>query len=209
MANVLEKSCDYSVQIDPGEAVLKVELGWDHKDEKIIDQVAGRIESSVTGFSNKSYDLNLAAIIEYSDGTAPKLIFHGGGHQWDEARCVILGQDDRTGYKKGVDENLTVNLKQIPDGVKQIVLFVNMSNTHLTGYSFVDVHNVFVQVQASESRKVYFREEEAFSDECAKGYSSYVFAALKKENDQWVLKGVSRYSDEDSECDTLQSFMQK
>lgn len=209
MANVLEKENTFVCALDENVTGLNVLLGWDEKKESLKNRIQGRFEVATTGVSAKSYDLNLAAILEYTDGTKPELVFHHGasGRGADEAGSVILGTDDRTGFGGGSDETITIRLNNIPANVGRVVLFMNIGGANLVEQKLADVDGVFVQIETANDCKTLLREEEAFHTEEAGNYCCLTFAALCREEGGWVLRGMSRYSDEDREGETLKAFL--
>lgn len=211
MAEVLEKECGFECALDKEVTGLKVLLGWETKQESLKDRIRGRIEVATMGVSEKSYDLNLAAILEYTDGTKSELVFHHGasGRGADEAGSVVLGTDDRTGFGKGSDESISIALGEIPENVGRVVLFMNIGGANLVGQKLADVDGVFVQIEAADDCRVLMREEDAFHTEEAAKYCCLAFAALCREEGGWVLRGMARYSDEDREAETLKAFLQK
>lgn len=209
--NVLEKECSSEQALGVDVTGLCVKLGWDEKDASLAERIKGRLEEAATGISAASFDLNLAAILEYTDGTKPELVFHHGvgGCGSDEAGSVVLGRDDRTGAGGGSDESLHIRFADVPETVGRILLFVNISGANLVHQSFADVHNVFVQIENEENCAVLFREEDAFKAECAAEYCCYTFAAVCRTEAGWVLRGMARYSHEDKEQDTLKAITEK
>ena len=208
MEKVLTKENPLKIVLENNKGALDVELGWDAKDGSIKERLKGRIEEAAMGVSARAYDLNLAAILHYSDGTKAELVCHEGasGQGFDAAGSVKLGRDDRTGYGEGSDESIHIELSKVPEAVDRIVLFMDIHGANAVDQCLTDVENVFVQVQDAEDRRVYLREEDAFKAECAEHYCCYTFASLVREGESWVLQGEARYSLEDNVYDTLKAF---
>ena len=61
---VLNLESSVRIPIEKSDSVLSVELGWDAKRGTMIEKMEGALEEMMLGGSAKSYDLNLAAIIE-------------------------------------------------------------------------------------------------------------------------------------------------
>ena len=200
----LENSFEVEVEED---AVVHVQLGWDMKRGGLKEKIEGQVAAAVIGISEKEYDLNLAAIVEHDTQEAELVFHHGpGGHGADESGAVLLSKDDRSGFGGGSDEDLRVRLKELPESVRRIVFFMNIGGANVLDQHLTDVDNVFVQIQNDKNCKVYLREEEAFRAERAKEYCCYTFAELCRKGKGWVLCGVSRYSREDSELETMRAF---
>lgn len=202
---VLEKECSFERVLGADVTALRVKLGWDEKEATLAERIKGHLQEAATGISAASFDLNLAAILEYADGTKPELVFHhgAGGCGKDEAGSVLLSHDDRTGAGAGSDETLQIHLADVPEAVERIVLFVNISSANLVHQRLADVPNVFVQIESEDDCAVLFREEDAFKSEDATAYCCYTFAAVCRTESGWVLRGMARYSCEDCEQDTM------
>ncbi|MBR2779410.1 MAG: TerD family protein [Firmicutes bacterium] len=190
-SKVVERDNTLRIPVEADAIKLSVELGWDPKAGLLVNKVIDAIEVAATGESKNAYDLDLAAIIEYSNDKKADLIFHGQGFKFDKAESVVLGADSRTGLHKGVNERITVHLARIPAEVKRILFFVNIHEGEKDLKYLGDVANAFIQIQSDE-RSVY-SEMEAFKSEDAKDASSLVFAALVRDGDGWVIQGMSRY----------------
>lgn len=206
--NVLEKECAFERALGADVTALRVKLGWDGKEASLAERIKGHLQEAATGISAASFDLNLAAILEYADGTKPELVFHHGVGSCgeDEAGSVLLSRDDRTGAGDGSDETLRIQLADVPEAVERIVLFVNISSANLVHQHLADVSNVFVQIESEDDCSVLFREEDAFRSEEAASYCCYTFAALCRTESGWVLRGMARYSCEDCEQDTMKAI---
>ena len=210
MLEVLKKDCTFECPIDAETAKLRVQLGWDEKEQSLKERIKGRMEAAAMGASSKTFDLNLAAILEFNDGTKPELVFHrsASGCGEDEAGTVLLSNDDRTGFGKGSDETIEIHLADVPFNVERIVLFMNIGSANMFGQHLADVDGVFAQIENADTCAVLMREEDAFKSEEAKEYCAYAFAQVCREEKGWVLRGLSRYSCEDCEHDTLKAFME-
>ena len=204
---VLESSI--VVPVKKRDTTLTVKLGWDAKSGTPKEKIKGVVEGMVLGISDNSYDLNLAAVVEYDGGKKPELVFHGQRSRADSTGSIVLKKDSRTVIGAGSDETMVIHLGKIPEDVRRVILFMNIAGAHSADKNLYDVQNVFVQIEDEESCKVLYREEEAFTNEYAKDYCSYTFAELWNEKSGWMLRGASRYSCEDNELDTLDALIKQ
>lgn len=190
-SKVVERENTLRIPVEADAIKLAVELGWDPKEELLVNKVIDAIEVAATGESKKAHDLDLAAIIEYSDKKAD-LIFHGQGFSYDKAESVVLGPDNRTGISKGIDERITVNLKKIPADVQRILFMVHMQGGEKNMKYLGEVVNPFLQIRSDE-RSIY-TDMESFKKPEANDASSLVFAALVRDGDGWEIQGMARYA---------------
>ena len=207
MSTVFEKENLFSLELN-GTKLLHVELGWNAKKGSLKDRIEGALEAAIIGESDKSFDMNLFAILKYSDGTKPELVFHKGaaGRGADESGAVVLGKDNRTGFGHGGDETLEIHLEEVPGNVNMILLSANIGGAELNGQKLADIQGVIAQIQDAADSKVLLRDEDGFAAECAGEYCCYTFAALCRKEQGWILRGVSRYSDEACEQCTLEAM---
>ena len=207
----VEKYCTFAYPLGEGVRLLRVKLGWDMKEQSFKERLQGRMEIAMTGSSKNIYDLNLAAIVEYSDGSKPELIYHHGlsGHGCDETGSILLGKDDRTGFGTGSDETMDIHMLTLDESVSRIILFMNIGGANAMRQKLADVDGVFVQIENVDRAEVILREEEAFKTEEAKKFCEYTFAEICREKTGWVLRGRRRYSVEDNEHQTLRAEMGK
>lgn len=185
---------------------LLIELGWDHKENTAVDALKGMVENLMSGSSEHTYDLNLAAIIEYTNEKKPELVFHSHDHHTDSNDAILLSKDSRTGAMKVIDETIKINLVKLPYSTKRITLFVNISEGSVIAQDFPSIPNVFVQAVNKELEKTYWREEEAFSSEEAKGMCNYAFAELVQAEGGWTLRRINDFSKYDNEVEFFENF---
>lgn len=187
---------------------LIVELSWKQKEGSRLEHLKGLAESMMMGASEKSFDLNLAAILEYSDEKKPELIFHNKEHSSDSNSAVLLGKDRRTGSQKGINETIKINMINIPYSAKRITLFTNISEGNALKQHFTDIKEVFVQILNGESHKLYWCEEDAFKSEEAEENCSFAFAEIVPTENGWILRKISNFSKYDSEVDFYNNFIE-
>ena len=86
---VLESSI--VVPVKKRDTTLTVKLGWDAKSGTPKEKIKGVVEGMVLGISDNSYDLNLAAVVEYNGGKKPELVFHGQRSRADSGLSFPAG----------------------------------------------------------------------------------------------------------------------
>lgn len=202
-SKVVELENTRLVPVEADAASLLVELGWNLKSRFIVNRVIDAIEVAASGNAPNSYNLDLSAIIEYT-GKRADLICHGRGLSHDRAESVILGADSRTGFRKGVNERITVYMDRIPSDVKRVIFFVNVNDGESDLKYLGDVADVFVKIRSGET--VIYSEEQAFLEEEAKDAVSFTFAALTRDGGKWSIRGLSRYAAGDNVYDVYEGM---
>lgn len=180
---------------------LCVDIGWDPEQKGLLKEVKSAIESAVSGVSKDTYDLNLACILKKEDGN--ELIFFGNKH--DKADHIHYMGDNRTGAKKGVNEEIRVDLSAMKENC-EMIFFVTIDEAKVLGQNLFAVENVFAQVRGVGSEKTYLREEEAFNKEDAKSSATYVFAKVIKTESGVNVETMNQYLAADKEVDVFEEY---
>ena len=186
---------------------LVIELGWDQKETNKVDALKGMVENLMTGSSEHTYDLNLAAIIEYTDEKKAELVFHSHDRHTDSNDAILLSKDSRTGAMRVIDETLKINFVELPYSTKRITLFANISEGSVINQDFPSIPNVFVQATNEAIEKTYWREEEAFTSQEAKGMCSYAFAEIVQAEDGWTLRRLNNFYTYDNEVEFFDNYV--
>ncbi len=202
-----ERSFD-PVQIG-SDNIINVNLGWNEKEGSVLDSLKGKVEESIFGYSDKSYDLNLAAILIHDGDAKPELIKHSGirGQSTDKSKSVHLSADNRTGSSAGTNESIKIEMAKLPKTLQRIILFVNITGGKQANQNLGEVNNVFVQIQGEKLERVFMRVDSEFETPEASEACTYCFAEIVKEDNIFELRAMSRYSDEDSEEDTFENLL--
>lgn len=120
----------------PGLQQLKIGLGWD------------------TSQTDSSIDLDAVALLVDGEGNVSgkeNLVFYnnltGGG------TAVGLTKDNRTGAGAGDDEQLTIDLKKIPTGIKKVAVAITIYDGAAKKQSFGQVSNAYVRIEDGQTKK--------------------------------------------------------
>ena len=185
---VMEAAKPLNVAVAKEVKTLKVELGWQPVEGMKLKDA---IQVAATGDAKDVYDLDLAAIIEYSGEKKADLIFHGKGFSYDKADSVVLSTDVRTGMKKGADEHITVNMKKIPAEAEKISFFVIVHEGEEHKKYLTGARDAFVQIQ-SDGKTIY-TEEDAFRSAEAEKATCLLFAVLVRGEEGWTVQNTAGY----------------
>ena len=191
---------DNDLVIDLPENKLRAEVGWDAKKHQPIK---GKLESMMHGISHQAYDLNISAVLSYTDGRRPELIFFG--HKNDKARAVVYKGDNRTGHGDGVNEMIFMDLIELPPEASKVTLMHTIYHGQALGHRFGHVRNIFLQVRGDHLEKTYLREDKLFT-EGASHYCALVFGTVNRTEKGWQLKGQTRLSLDNSEMELVEAI---
>jgi tellurium resistance protein TerZ len=186
MAVNLQKGQKISLEKEAGGSLTKVTmgLGWDAVKTK-----------GLFGMGSKSADIDLdASCILFDEGNNPVDFVWFRQLKSKDGSIVHTG-DNRTGAGDGDDEQIVVNLAQIPANIKSLVFTVNS----FTGQSFAQVNNAYCRIlNASNNAEV------AKYDLSVQGsHTAQIMAKLYRHNGEWKMHAIG----ENGNGRTLQDLM--
>jgi tellurium resistance protein TerD len=157
----------------PGLTAVTVGLGWDERTT-----------------SGEDFDLDASAIALGTDGNAlsPKHFVFFNNLVSPDGSIEHTG-DNLTGGGDGDDEQIKVNLAQLPAEVDRIVFPVSIYEADLRGHSFGQVRNAFIRVvnQADGNELARYDLTEDASNETA-----MVFGELYRNGGDWKFRAVGQ-----------------
>ena len=134
------------------------------------------------------YDLDLCAYLLDDRKKILKTVYYGS----KKHTGIFLDGDNLTGEGDGDDENIYVNLKEIPEKVESIVFGVVIYGADSKRQKFENVKNAFVRLVDEDSRgKEICRYE---LSENGGDNTAVTFAKLYKTNGNWSFGAIGNYS---------------
>ena len=168
----------------PGLKKMIVGLGWDVN----------------TGFhlfggSNSQFDLD-ASVIALRNGKYTQsgdLIYYGNTKGCGGA--IKHCGDNLTGEGDGDDEQIIINLEDLPKDVDKMVIVVNIYNAKARKQDFGKVKNAFVRIcdMSNDTEVLKFNLTDNYS-----GRVAMVFGEIYKHNDEWKFNPIGEGLNEDS-----------
>ena len=157
----------------PGMTAAMVGLGWDERQT-----------------SGADFDLDASAILLGADGKVRSdadFIFYNQLESAD--RSVIHQGDNRTGAGEGDDEQILINLTQIPAAIQRIVVAVTIDKAAERQQNFGQVSNAFIRIvdASSNSEVVRYDLTEDYSTETA-----LIFGELYRHGNEWKFRAVGQ-----------------
>ncbi|AXA92357.1 TerD family protein [Massilia sp. YMA4] len=169
----LSKGQKISLDKEAGSTLTRVVmgLGWDAVKSK-----------GFLGFGAKSADIDLdASCIVFDDANKPLDVVWFRQLKSRDGSISHSG-DNRTGAGDGDDEQVTVNLQQVPPNVKSIVFTVNS----FTGQSFAQVENAYCRLINADNGK----EVARFNLSVQGQHSAQLMAKLYRHNGEWKMHAI-------------------
>lgn len=150
---------------------VMVGLGWD-----------------INESDESNFDLDASAFMLSSNGKCPtdgEFIFYGN-LEHDSGAVKHLG-DDRTGGNDGDDEQIIVNLEEVPSSIEKVVFTATIYDAIKRRQNFGQVSNAYIRLVDTDTNEEIVRYDlgEDFSIETA-----VVVGELYKHNGAWKFNAV-------------------
>lgn len=174
MAVSLKKGGNVSLSKEaPGLTAIVAGLGWDARATDGTD-----------------FDLDASVFILGENGKVRSdsdFIFYNNAKSSDGS--VEHTGDNRTGAGDGDDEQVKINLANVPADAKRLVFAVTIHDAEARKQSFGQVQNAFMRVinQSGEAELARYDLSEDFSTETA-----LIFGEVYRNGDEWKFKAVGQ-----------------
>jgi tellurium resistance protein TerZ len=173
MAVVLQKGQKISLEKEAGNSLAKIimGLGWDPIKKKGLfgfggSQIEVDLDASCVMFDEKNQvtDTVWFRQLKSHDGS----IIHTG--------------DNRTGDGDGDDEQIIVNLAQVPANVRSLVFVVNS----FTGQNFSQIDNATCRILNGQNDQEIAR----YNLSCQGAHTAQVMAKVYRHNNEWKMHAI-------------------
>lgn len=182
MAINLEKGQRISLAKEaPGLTKLMCGLGWD---------LAKRSGSVFAAFGNaQNYDLDSSVICLNGNGKLTDVanVVYFGNLSHRSGAVTHLG-DNLTGAGDGDDEQILIDLAQMPTEITKLVFLVNIYNCIERKQDFGQVQNAFVRLVDQSNNKELARYN--LSGQEYKGMTGMIMAEIYKHNNEWKMAAI-------------------
>ncbi len=157
---------------NPGLKKVVVGLGWD------VNRYDG----------GSDFDLDASAFCLNANGKVSQdsdFVFYGNSTH--PSGSVVYGGDNRTGAGEGDDEQIFVDLSQVPAGIERIVFTVTIYEAFERRQNFGQVNNAYVRIldEATNQELIRYDLEEDFSIETA-----LVVGEIYRHGGEWKFNAV-------------------
>ncbi|KOR34588.1 MULTISPECIES: TerD family protein [Planktothricoides] len=159
---------------------LKCGLGWDMAvEDDMEDDAKDDVENDI--------DLDLVALCLDDSGKLPrgKMDFIYAAHPKHDSGAIILSNDNLTGAGEGDDENMSINLNQVPKAIAQIIFGVAIDSGADLKQDFSEVKNGFWRLCDRFSGQVLIHQ--SLSNPEWVGKTALLTATLKRQENGWLL----------------------
>lgn len=169
---------------------IMVGLGWDE-----VQQAPKGFLSSLFSAPKQDIDCDASAFL-ISEGK----LYGGGdvvyfGNLAHSTQCVIHQGDNLTGAGDGDDEQIFVDLANLPDVYEKIVFVVNIYQARERGQHFGLIRNAFIRlVDADTGREICkYNLSENYS-----GMTAMIFGEVIKTDNEWQFNAIGQPTTDNS-----------
>jgi tellurium resistance protein TerZ len=179
MAINLEKGQKISLEKEAGGALTKVVmgLGWDAKPPSAKKGLLGGLFGG--GSSEKSIDLDASCIMFAADKVVDTISFK---QLKSKDGSVIHSGDNQTGKGDGDDEQIVVDLSQVPESVTALVFTVNS----FTGQTFDEVENAYCRLLNGSNQS----EVARYTLTSQGSHTAQIMAKVYRHNGEWKMHAI-------------------
>ena len=182
MAINLQKGQQISLKKEaPGLTKLMCGLGWD------IPKGSRRLLGLFRLQFNVDLDASVLCLNPNDKLTSKSDVVYFGNLQHDSRAITHLG-DNLTGKGDGDDEEILVNLPQIPDTIYKLVFVVNIYDCIKRKQNFGHVKNAFVRLVNLEKNQEIARY--SLSGHEYQGKTGMILAEVYRHNNEWKMTAV-------------------
>lgn len=213
MAVNLKKGQGVSLRKDENDlAQVTVGLGWD-----IVEASRGLL-GSLFKKKEEDYDLDAIAFLCGNDGKVSNLGWDASGKVTLVGGDVIffnspkhtsgkiwLTGDNRSGAGDGDDEQIIVNLNELPQNFGKVVFVVQIYNGIKNNQSFGNVRSAFIRAVDGKGKELV--RFDLSTDGGFNHCRSMVFAELVRDGKNWNFNAVGKPYPTDSFVELLKQFL--
>lgn len=153
---------------------ITVGLGWDASKKGIFG-------------ARHEIDCDASAIILGEGDKYKGKVYYGDRSA--ENRCVYHHGDNLTGEGDGDDEQITVDLKNMPNSVRKIVFVVNIYACQSRKQDFGMIKNAFIRLVDEATGKEICRYN---LSENYTGKTAMIFAEVYKKDNEWKFNAIGQ-----------------
>ncbi|RSZ58582.1 TerD family protein [Massilia atriviolacea] len=169
----LQKGQKISLDKEAGSTLTRITmgLGWDAIKTKGLFGFGGKTQS---------VDLDASCLLFDESGRPVDVVWFRQLKSKDGS--IVHTGDNRTGAGDGDDEQIVVDLTQVPAGVKSLVFTVNS----FTGQNFAQVENAYCRIINGANQQEVARFNLSVQGE----HTAQIMAKLYRHNNEWKMHAI-------------------
>jgi tellurium resistance protein TerZ len=177
MAINLQKGQKISLSKESGAALNQIVmgLGWDVKQVKV-----SMLKGMFGGGKTEDIDLDASCVLFNDQNKVVDTIYFGQLKSRDGS--IVHTGDNRSGAGDGDDEQIKVDLSQVPENVKSLVFTVNS----FSGQTFDEVENAYCRIVDSSNNTEIAR----YTLSSQGSHTAQIMAKLYRHNGEWKMHAI-------------------
>jgi stress response protein SCP2 len=184
MAINLQKGQSISLKKqDPKLEAVICGLGWD------VAKNRGGLGSLLFGTSDFDLDGSVLCLNKSGKLTTKQNVIFFGNLRHNSGAIKHLG-DNLTGEGKGDDEQILVDLNQLPSNINKLIFVVNIYQALQRKQDFSKVENAFVRLVNLTNQKEIARY--SLSGNGYEGKTAMIMAEISRQNDDWKMTAIGK-----------------
>ncbi len=183
-----------------GLETIMVGLGWDEISQ---GKKHGMFKSFLGGGSSEQIDCDASAIMLIEDKFTSQqdVVYFANLHH--KSNSVIHRGDNLTGVGAGDDEQIMIDLSQVPSIYNKIIIVVNIFRGAQKGQHFGMLQNAFIRLVDCKTQNEICKYE---LTEQYNGMTAMVFGELYKYNGEWKFTAVGQATQDKDIPELCQRF---
>ncbi|MBF2056739.1 MAG: TerD family protein [Cyanobacterium sp. T60_A2020_053] len=155
-------------------------LGWD-----VAEKKGGFLGSLLGGGSNFDLDASVICCGKNRKSANPQrdIIYFGNLRHYSDA--ILHMGDNLTGEGDGDDEEIIINLKQVPQDIDKLIIVVNIYNAFSRQQDFSQVKNAFIRLVDLVNKKEIARY--TLSGSQYQNQTGMIMADFIRNGDDWEM----------------------
>lgn len=186
------------VKENPGLNKIVVGLGWDEAPQKAVKK---GLLGSLFGGGSASIDCDASVFMLDANDKMQELIYFGALKS--KNLSVVHTGDNLTGEGEGDDEQIKVNLAQVPDNVNKLVFVVNIYDCKGRKQHFGMIRNAFVRVvdEATNKELLKFNLTENYD-----GKTALIVSEIYRHSGDWKFAAIGEGTNDFSLADMRRRY---
>lgn len=160
-----------------------VGLGWDPNEKPRLGDTLG----ALIGARKKHHDLDLSCFYFGNDGAYLGVVSAQPEAHTGAAGRIYHSGDNVEGIGEGDDEQVSVELKDLPNDIHHLVFKAAIKS----GHSFSDVAGASIRLCDGYTGRCFVEHE--LSGEHSSENNAYVFVHLYRQDDGWMIHTIAEF----------------
>lgn len=131
------------------------------------------------------------------------IVYYGNRHH--KSNCIMHCGDNTTGAGRGDDEQIRIDLKNMPDEIAKLVIVINIYNCRARYQDFGMIRNCYARIVNNDTKKEICRYN--LSNDYVGKTAMIVGELYKDENNEWKFSAVGEGTRDGSISELADRYM--